>query len=70
MAKYPGFTVVGTLSLSIFMLSYIMRIAERPAFKQWTGWSNVSIVNNVYMVIITMTTVGYGDFVPITTIGK
>jgi hypothetical protein len=52
------------------MLAYIMRISERPALKAWRGWSNVSIINNIYMIVVTMTTVGYGDFVPITTLGK
>ena len=70
LAKYPAYTVIGTLTLSILMLAYLMRLSERPALKAWRSWSNVSIINNIYMIVVTMTTVGYGDFVPITTLGK
>lgn len=54
----------------MFVLGYMERIAERTAWKAIHDWSNVSFVHNFYLIIITMTTVGYGDFVPVTALGK
>lgn len=31
---------------------------------------NEPFFNNIYFIITTITTVGYGDFVPVTTLGK
>lgn len=39
-------------------------------FKKAKSWSYVSLINNIYQVVITMTTTGYGDFVPYTWMGK
>lgn len=70
MSKYPALTVISTLVISIFVLSYILRIAEKPFFIVYKGWTNYNPINSIYMVIVTMTTVGFGDYVPYTTIGK
>ena len=61
---------MATLLTSLFILSYINRIVERPMFKEVKSWSYVSVINNIYEIIVTMTTVGYGDFVPFTWMGK
>ena len=70
LSKYPAMTVISTLVMSIFILSYILRIAEKPFFKTYRGWTSYSPINSIYMVIVTMTTVGFGDYVPYTTLGK
>ena len=70
LSKYPALTVISTLLTSIFILSYILRIAEKPFFKAYKGWADYSPLNSIYMVIVTMTTVGFGDYVPYTTLGK
>ncbi|MBT3691483.1 two pore domain potassium channel family protein [archaeon] len=45
--------------LVIFIGSYFYHMAE--------GWS---YMDSIYFVVITITTIGYGDFVPITNFGK
>jgi len=62
--------VLGTLTLSVLFLSYLMRIAERPAWIIYREWTDVGPIYWIYLVIITMTTVGFGDFAPLTNIGK
>ena len=68
--RYPGITVVTTLTTSILIISYIGRIVERPFSQIETGWDADPFINNVYLTVITMATVGFGDFVPYTTLGK
>ena len=46
-----------------------MRIVERP-FSLINDRMNEPFFNNIYFIITTITTVGYGDFVPVTTLGK
>ena len=46
-----------------------MRIVERP-FRDHIDHKDEPFFNNVYFIVATITTVGYGDFFPITTLGK
>ncbi len=55
---------LGTLSIMVTILGTLMFIVEGEE----AGFS--SIPQSMYWAIVTMTTVGYGDIVPITTSGK
>ena len=58
--------VVDKIKISIFvMFSLIMVYAELMAYFEGLG-----LLNAIYYSITTITTVGFGDFVPITSIGK
>jgi voltage-gated potassium channel Kch len=47
-----------------------MRIAERPTSRTIGSMRYDPFFNNIYMTIVTITTVGYGDFSPASYFGK
>lgn len=68
--RYPGYTVATSLIMSLLMLAYMMRIAERPTARTDGRMNYDPFINNVYMTVVTLTTVGYGDYAPISELGK
>lgn len=55
---------------SIFVLSYIQRLVEQPFGRLYNDWKDDLFIDKVYMTVITIVTVGYGDFTPFTRFGK
>jgi hypothetical protein len=68
--RYPGYTVLSTLISSIIVLSYMMRIAERPTSRALGSRNYDNFTNNIYMTVVTITTVGYGDYYPTSVLSK
>ena len=50
--KYPATTIFTTLFISVFALSYVNRISERPMFKVVSNFPYVSVLNNVSATLV------------------
>ena len=66
----PGLTVALTFGVSILVLAYLMRVVEVPYYSAINSLQFSSYFDAIWCVIITMTTVGYGDIFPATTFGR
>ena len=72
MVTNPGKSAIYIVTSSILILSLLMSIFERPysivngKLSQAVG----TFSGGFYLVIMTMTTVGYGDFSPHTSVGQ
>lgn len=65
----PYIICVFWMLCSVVVLGHMIKIIERPfAYSSGQGWDNM--VTAVWYIIITMTTVGYGDYYTHTTTGR
>jgi len=63
MTTYPYFVLMTNLIMSMFYFGYLIRIFDQD-LSDVSGQNFNSIMNPVWLSIVTMTTVGYGDFYP------
>ena len=67
----PYLILVSSMSLSIIIFGFAVRTIERPYNDDNGNEQNYDYVwNSMWLVVITMCTVGYGDFFPRTHIGR
>lgn len=69
MKKKPYSVLLSSLILSVALFGFVLRIFERP-LSEASGQDFNSINNAFWVTLITMTTVGYGDFFPKSNIGR
>jgi len=68
--SYPFASMTIAATVGIIYFAYIVRIFERPYWQQ-SGLLNFSDVGeSIWLVVISMTTVGYGNMYPVTTPGR
>jgi len=70
MKSDPGITVAGTLGASVGFFAFVLRVFELPYYDALGQVNFRSFFDAIWCVIITMTTVGYGDEYPATTGGQ
>jgi len=66
----PGITVFLTAVISIMWLAYLLRVFERIAYESSGQKVFDSYFTSIWNVVITMTTVGYGDITSISVFGR
>lgn len=69
MKKKPYSVLLTSLVVSVALFGFVLRIFERP-LSEASGQDFNSINNAFWVTLITMTTVGYGDFFPKSNIGR
>lgn len=69
MKKKPYSVLITSLIVSVGLFGFVLRIFERPLSDASSQDFN-SINNAFWVTLITMTTVGYGDFFPKSNIGR
>ena len=69
MKKKPYTVLIFSLLISVTLFGFTLRIFERP-LSEASGQNFNDISNSFWVTLITMTTVGYGDFYPKSNIGR
>lgn len=68
--SFPFMSMTIAAAVGILYFAYIVRIFERPYWHQSGLLNFVNIGESIWLVVISMTTVGYGNMYPVTLPGR
>lgn len=68
--RSPELTVTIILTCSILVVAYILRIFEIVYYRHIGFQDFEQFYSSIYAVVITMATVGFGDVVPVSHVGR
>jgi len=70
MTNAPGFTITYLFVSSTVVLAYVLKVFEMPYYAQLESHDFQNYFSSFWCVVISITTIGYGDTVPFTVFGK
>lgn len=68
--KSPGLTTFVTITISTFILAYFLRVFEIEYYRQLKMVDFDSYFQAVWVIVASITTVGFGDLVPYSYMGR
>ena len=68
--RKPELTVSIILAMSILVISYVLRIWEIVYYRAINWMDFEQFICAIWAVVITMATVGFGDVVPVSHVGR
>jgi voltage-gated potassium channel len=69
MKESPILSIFSLFAINLLIGGYALMVFERPMVET-SGQDFSTMANTLWLVVVTMTTVGYGDFFPITPLGR
>ena len=70
LTRFPSQTITLLFIWSTFVLAYVLRIFEMPYYAAIHDREFQSLFNSIWCIVISITTIGYGDVVPYTFLGR
>ena len=70
MKDLPSQTLMGLFTAGMLLFGYSLEIAERSLKRSEFEYESYNVNNSLWITMITISTAGYGDFFPISDLGR
>ncbi|CAD8065699.1 unnamed protein product [Paramecium primaurelia] len=68
--QFPFYTLTWLFIVGFIQYTYQLEISERPLLRTFDSLDNYGLTKSLWVTMITVATVGYGDFFPYTDLGR